>query len=351
MRQGPDYIQFYPTLRCNRSCAFCFNQSVPGMDDMPVSSFRVMLSRLPATVKTVDIIGGEPTLHPGIVVLIQAASSAGLRINLSSNGTNIAVLKAIASAEPDTTIGISVNDRETLNDLNGFIRTTRPVVKTVYARQLARSLIRDILLLGPKAFYSIYRDAAGPADVPDTIPFPEFLSDVSQWSPLRQEPEGAPTNNATSRNCLLATARSSRSRGSAFHPRRAPGDAKARDFKPGPVGTVYCSGFLPDTVTYPDLASVRCPAGTTKLGVLPDGSVYPCNLLFGRPEFLLGNILTDPFEAIWNHTSLAFFRKFTQNRCPRRDCRLHVECHGGCPAQSLLLTGDLDAPDPRCVPG
>jgi len=36
-------------------------------------------------------------------------------------------------------------------------------------------------------------------------------------------------NNATSRNCFLATARSYRSRESAFHPRREPGDAKARD--------------------------------------------------------------------------------------------------------------------------
>ncbi len=66
---------------------------------------------------------------------------------------------------------------------------------------------------------------------------------VLEWSPLRQEPE-APLNIATSRNCLLATPRSSRSRGSAFHPRRdlprtlmsacramsgEPGDAKARD--------------------------------------------------------------------------------------------------------------------------
>jgi len=49
-----------------------------------------------------------------------------------------------------------------------------------------------------------------------------------KWSPLRREPE-APKNNATSRNCFLATARSYRSRESAFHPRREPGDAKARD--------------------------------------------------------------------------------------------------------------------------
>ncbi len=53
---------------------------------------------------------------------------------------------------------------------------------------------------------------------------------VFKWSPLRQEPE-APLNIATSRDCLLATPHSSRSRGSAFHSRREPGDAKARDYR------------------------------------------------------------------------------------------------------------------------
>ena len=300
MRQGPDYIQFYPTLHCNRSCNFCFNRSLASMDHMPVSFFRAMLGRLPPSVRTLDIIGGEPTLHPGIVPLLQAASSAGLRVNLSSNGSNVSVLQAIASTEPDITIGVSVNDHAVLNGLSRFIKVARPVVKTVYSRSLAPSLVRTIMLLEPKAFYYIFRDATGPHDLAETIPFPDFLSAVS-----RSEPR---------------------------------------------AGTVYCSGFLPDTAAYPDLASVRCPAGTAKLGVLPDGSVYPCNLLFGRPEFLLGNILTDPFEVIWNHPVLNWFRSFTQNRCPRRECRHHAKCHGGCPAQSLLLTADVNAPDPRCIP-
>ncbi len=302
MRSGPDYIQFYPTLRCNRSCAFCFNQSIGLMDDMSSPSFHRMLEQLPSTVKALDIIGGEPTQHPAIVSFAQAASQSGLRVNLSSNGSNLNVLEQVRQVAPDATIGISINDRETLNEVSRFISETAAVVKMLYSRGLDSFLVHDIVELQPKAFYYIYRDATGPHDLPETLPFPEFLSEVS-----KREPHQA--------------------------------------------GTVYCSGFVPDTAAYPDLASVRCPAGTTKLGIMPDGSVYPCNLLFNRHELLLGNILIDPFEAIWNHPALAFFRRFSTNACPKQSCALHAQCHGGCPAQSLILTGDLNAHDPRCILG
>jgi radical SAM protein with 4Fe4S-binding SPASM domain len=111
----------------------------------------------------------------------------------------------------------------------------------------------------------------------------------------------------------------------------------------------FCSGFIAPEQGNRDLDNVRCPAGTTKLGILPDGSVYPCNLFFNREEFLLGNIVTDDFERIWNSRGLTFFRTRTENLCLHSSCTLHARCHGGCPAQSFLLTGDLTTPDPRCV--
>jgi radical SAM protein with 4Fe4S-binding SPASM domain len=116
------------------------------------------------------------------------------------------------------------------------------------------------------------------------------------------------------------------------------------------VSVVFCSGFLPDLEQYPQLLKARCPAGTTKLGIMPDGSVYPCNLFFGKEEYRLGNILSDPFDAIWRHSALAFFRTFSGNRCPRTSCALHARCHGGCPAHSYARFGKHSAPEPRCVP-
>ncbi len=296
---GPDYIQFYPTLRCNRTCDFCFNRRVPAMPDMSLSSFVLMLDAFEGTgIRTLDIIGGEPTLHPDITTFVLEAGARGYFINLSSNGTNLDVLARIMNLGKHITVGISVNDRPTFEHVHGFIREHKPVVKTVFTPEPDRALIEQILASGPEKFYFIYRDVTKD-DLHAGVPFHRFKAEVERT--FGQE-----------------------------------------------AGTVYCGGFLPDVHEYPELAGVRCPAGTTKLGVMPDGSVYPCNLFFGTKEFLLGNILHDSFTDIWNHGRLAFFRTFRSNNCSDRSCEFHAECHGGCPAQSACTTGGLSARDPRC---
>ncbi len=296
------YIQFYPTLRCNLSCEFCFNRDVPMTEDMPLADFRLMLGTLKtAGARAIDIMGGEPTLHPGIETMIGEAEEAGFLVNISSNGTDLPGLERIIANNGRTTVGISVNDREDLERVGEFIVQHHPLVKTVFRKDLDLALIEDILAVRPKRFFLLYRDAMHASGIGQAMAFAGFLAFV----------------------------------------RERFGDDTA--------GTVFCSGFLPDTGTYPELAHVRCPAGTTKLGVMPDGSVYPCNLFFGRKDFLLGNILTDPFSEIWGHPRLTFFRKFERNACPRSACELHSRCHGGCPAHGFIHQGDLSAPDPRCM--
>ncbi len=304
MRKAPAYIQFYPTLRCNRSCDFCFNKEMPFMPDMTLESFRIMQGRLKSIgVKTIDIIGGEPTLHRDIITIIREAERNGFTVNLSSNGTNTETLSRILETAEKTTVGISINDREMLTHLAKFIRKHKPVVKTVFTADMDSEIVEQILALQPKKFYLLYQDATGANDLAGTLPFSQFLAEIRE------------------------------------------------KFDPLVVDTVYCSGFLPDAKSHPELSTVRCPAGTTKLGVMPDGSVYPCNLFFGRPEFCLGNILTDPFETIWCNPALDFFRIFVGNTCPQISCPIHATCHGGCPAHSLIHSGSLSAPEPRCMRG
>jgi radical SAM protein with 4Fe4S-binding SPASM domain len=269
---------------------------------MLLGDFMAMLRVLKKTgVRAVDMIGGEPTMHPDIVIFVKEALQHGFSVNISSNGSNLAVLKVIIGLGQEVKVGISVNDRETFERVRGFIQQYKPVVKTVFNPRLDPEMIRQILSLGPERFYFIYRDVLDKNDLRAADPFQRFRSAVK------------------------------------------------KDFDPRQVGMVYCSGFFPDTNEYPELARVRCPAGTTKLGVMPDGSVYPCNLFFGGKDYCLGNVLTDSFSDLWNHSILTFFRTFAANTCSIKSCELHAECHGGCPAHGLFIAGDLAAPDPRCV--
>jgi radical SAM protein with 4Fe4S-binding SPASM domain len=301
MRTGPDYIQFYPTLRCNQACEFCFNRNMPQAPDIPLKQIRIMLRTLARLgIKTLDIMGGEPTLHGDLVGCIREARESGVSVNISSNGSHPRLLAEIMTGFPWVTVGISINDRQTLEATREFIGRYKPVVKSVFSPRMDRELIASVFLLKPQKYYLIYRDALDRRELTSTLPFYEFA----------------------------ATA--------------------GKSFGSGQAGMVFCSGFVPDSDASPELSHVRCPAGTTKLGVMPDGSVYPCNLWFGKKEFLLGNILSDSFDSIWNHPALAYFRSVPEDICPKKSCELHSRCHGGCPAHSFAYTGTLSAPDPRC---
>ena len=304
---APAYVQFYPTLRCNLACAFCFNRGLGALPDVAPADFARLLDRLRAAgVGTLDLLGGEPTLHPGLEELLGAIAARGMRTTLSTNGrVDLGLLERLEDRFGRETlrIGVSVNDDTLPPSLAGYIAKRMPLLKSVCAREARLPPVVAEHLGRPSAeFFLIFRDPLSPRDLSTCLSYPAY---AERLATLRREHPG--------------------------------------------VDGVACEGFVPRHGE--DLArEVRCPAGTGKLSVLPDGSVFPCYLLFSRPEFRLGNLLTDPFEAIWDNPRLDFFRTFSGNVCPRGECAYHAACHGGCPAVSLLVAGDIAAPDPRCQP-
>lgn len=305
---APGYVQFYPTLRCNLACAFCFNRGLAPFADVVPADFERLLDRLLlAGVGTLDLLGGEPTLHPRLEQLVAAVAARGMRCTLSTNGFgDLELLDRLEGQHGGGTlrVGVSVNDQEVPGELERYLRSSRPIVKSLCRVDGAMPAAAVRHLSRPGTQYClIFRDALSRDELSECLSYPEYASRL----------------------------------------------AVLRARHPGAAG-VACGGFVPDGEEAEALRHARCPAGTTKLSVLPDGSVFPCYLLFSRPEFRLGNLLTDDFDAIWGHPRLASFRAFEGNRCPRRACAHHPVCHGGCPAVSLLVTGEIGAPDPRCVP-
>lgn len=290
------------------ACSFCFNRELAPLPDVETTDFNRMLDRLQAAgVGTLDLLGGEPTLHSQLDELVGAIAARRMRTTLSTNGSgDLGLLERLGDRFGRDTlrVGVSVNGAETPERLRDYIARRAPIVKSLCdgGWEVPPAAAEHLARPGAE-YYLIFRDPLTARDLVGCISYPEYLERLDA---LR-----------------------------ARHPR---------------AGGVACDGFVPAGAAAGRLSGARCPAGTTKLSVLPDGSVYPCYLFFSRPEFRLGNLLTDEFAAIWGAPQLRFFRTFRGNACPRTACGLHGRCHGGCPAASLLVAGGLELPDPRCVP-
>jgi radical SAM protein with 4Fe4S-binding SPASM domain len=274
--------------------------------DISIDNFQKVISVISDIgVKEIDMLGGEPTLHPEFKQIIDLIYMSKLKTTISSNGHNIHLLREILKKYNGNRIrvGVSINADLIAVELHEYIVTFKPFLKSVFSKkQLIPEMAKGYLGMSGIEYYLIFMDTLYKDDLKNSLPFYEFFQTINTLKELYENVDG-----------------------------------------------VFCSGFIPDRENYPVLEHVRCPAGTTKLAVMPDGSVFPCYLFFRNREFRLGNIIFDDFDRIWKNPVLDFFRRFEKNSCINTKCELFSLCHGGCPAVSFLISGDINAPDPRCV--
>ena len=82
------YIEI--TNRCNLRCSFCPSTQRPGQF-MSVDAFTDILRKIKGYTQFISLhVLGEPLLHPDLPQLLEKAASAGLRVNLTTNGTLLA---------------------------------------------------------------------------------------------------------------------------------------------------------------------------------------------------------------------------------------------------------------------
>lgn len=301
----PKYIQFFPSFKCNRGCDFCFNRGISSTarETSPDELAFILQAIKEAGIYELDILGGEPTLYSHLEILIDSASKQNMRVFLSSNGTDINFLKHLLNknrAWDFLNIGLSLND-EISTELHDFILRYKPLLKSVVIKKRGLpEFARNFLRMPHIRYYLLFMDVLTKADLENSLSLPNYLKILEDL-------------NRTFKNIL----------------------------------PVYCEGFMSSSSR--QITQFRCPAGSTKLSVMPDGSVYPCYLFFRHEHYKLGNILYDDMNRILNSPVLSFFRTFKGNNCPLTDCLLHAKCRGGCPAISLLINGNIESPDPRCM--
>lgn len=84
-----------------------------------------------------------------------------------------------------------------------------------------------------------------------------------------------------------------------------------------------------------------CGAGFEYVAVTPSGDIYPCHQFVGNPDYLMGTLK----DGI-NRADIAekFRKAHIYNKPVCRDCWARFYCSGGCQANNINFTGDINQP-------
>jgi radical SAM protein with 4Fe4S-binding SPASM domain len=284
-------------------------------------AFRLIEILKTIRVSEIDMLGGEPLLVPWMKDYIEAATSANMSVYLSTNGSLTENIKGLTNIRSELFhIGFS---------LHGFLEThnqstrsrnyekviqgikilldagKQPLVKSTATRENMHELPELVSFLrafGIRSYYLMHEDLLGRKDYTHPISFPEFWN---FFSCLKSNMEG-----------LMD------------------------------IEFVAASGFY----KYGGSTPARCDAGRSKIAIMPDGSVFPCNLFARFGEFCLGNVFRDGIEKIWRSPGLEIFKRiYTVNSCTLLSCNHYLKCKGGCPAHNYYFYGSFSGADPRCI--
>ncbi len=101
----------------------------------------------------------------------------------------------------------------------------------------------------------------------------------------------------------------------------------------------------------------RCSANFYSFIILPDGKVTICEELYWHPRFVIGDLMKQPIEEIWNSENALKLYNISQDMIRKKSacksCEKFENCYrlkGVCWKQKLYAYGEenWDYPDPRC---
>jgi organic radical activating enzyme len=90
IKQYDGYIRIYPTLRCNLKCEYCTNECHKSNGEDKMSEYRHVAfgewaNALKRINRPVVVTGGEPSIYPGIIELLNELSNKKINIKFYTN--------------------------------------------------------------------------------------------------------------------------------------------------------------------------------------------------------------------------------------------------------------------------
>ncbi|HLE90297.1 MAG TPA: PqqD family peptide modification chaperone, partial [Anaerolineales bacterium] len=305
---APYRMDLAVTYRCNNDCAHCYNARERNFPELSTDQWKKILDRLWALgVPHIVFTGGEATLRNDLPELIAHAESNGQITGLNTNARRLAdekyVQKLVDAGLDHVQITVESCDEEIHNEMmrtKGAFKQTIQGLKNVLASPLY--VMTNTTMLRTNIH-----------TIPDTL---DFLADI-----------GVPTIGL---NALIYSGHGlSVGTGLAESELQPILDmAVQKTSERGQrliwyTPTQYCQ-FDP---TQSNLGVKGCTAALYSMCIESNGNVLPCQSYYHS----LGNILTDPWDSIWNHQLSIKLRERRGLPAKCDGCPIVSECGGGCP--------------------
>jgi len=325
---------------CNMRCDYCFADNyVAKGADMSVETGKRAIDYLIANSGSkknleVDFFGGEPLLNFGAVKeIITYAKEAG-KLNdkefLFTLTTNCLLLDNDAqdylNKELDNVV-LSLDGRESVNNACRRSLGGKPVYD-----KIVKNILEFIKKRGEKSYY-----------VRGTITAknPDFASDILHIADLG-------INQISLEPVVLNNSHPLAVKEEHIAPMCLEYERLAREMlkrrKEGNGFNFF--HFMIDLEHGPCLNKrlTGCGAGTEYLAVAPNGNLYPCHRFLDNENFLLGNVFNDfnfsSPKALALKETFASLSVHSKPYC--KNCPAKYYCGGGCVANSLEFSGELE---------
>jgi radical SAM protein with 4Fe4S-binding SPASM domain len=296
------------TYRCQNDCPHCYVGRPKDFPEISTEQWKGVIDRCwELGVPHLTFTGGEATLRPDLVELVQYAEDVGLVTGLQTNGRRLrdrAYVDELLQAGLDhIQITLESHDpaiHDRMVGVEGAWQETVEGIKTV--------VDADVYMMTNTTITT--ENAAG---IEETIAFAASL--------------GVPTfgcNSLIFSGAAVAVGTAIREKDLEPILERVKEATAVQHLRLiWYTPTQYCE-FDPTGL---ELGIKGCTAAKYNLCVEPNGDVLPCQSYY----VALGNILADPWESIWEHELARYLRNrnFMMDKCYH--CPDQVLCGGGCP--------------------
>ncbi len=298
------------TYRCNNDCTHCYNARERNFPELDTNQWKLILDQLwTLGIPHIVFTGGEATLRNDLPELIAHAESNGQITGLNTNARRLSdkkyVQQLVDAGLDHVQITVESCDEQIHDQMmrvKGAFKQTIQGLKNVLATRLY--VMTNTTMLRTNVH-----------KIPDTL---DFLAEL-----------GVPTIGL---NALIYSGHGL-TVGTGLHERELQpildmAVRKTAEFNQRLIWytpTQYCN-FDP---TQSNLGVKGCTASLYSMCIESNGNVLPCQSYYHS----LGNMLTDPWDSIWNHKLSIQLRERKGLPAKCGGCPVVSECGGGCPLQ------------------